>query len=105
MHKLTLPIFLLFATISQAFDPKPAADYTVTVHVSATRLAVASFKIWTSSSTVRNMNWPRSSAWDNCWCWATTKRSWSKMNTEPPTTPTRSTNSSSPTAKPESSTW
>jgi hypothetical protein len=39
MHKLTLPIFLLFATISQAFDPKPAADYTVTVHVSATRIA------------------------------------------------------------------
>jgi hypothetical protein len=38
MHKLTLAILLLLSTISWASDPKPA-DYTITVHVSASRLA------------------------------------------------------------------
>ncbi|MFZ0298985.1 MAG: hypothetical protein WAM13_11615 [Candidatus Sulfotelmatobacter sp.] len=38
MHKLTLPILLLLSTISLASDPKPA-DHTITVHVSATRIA------------------------------------------------------------------
>jgi hypothetical protein len=38
MHKLTLPILLLLATISWASDPKPA-DYSITIHVSATRTA------------------------------------------------------------------
>ena len=40
MHKLTLSIFLLLATISHASDPKPA-DYTITIHVSASRIASA----------------------------------------------------------------
>jgi hypothetical protein len=39
MHKLTLSILLLLATISQASDPK-TADYTITIHVSATRMVL-----------------------------------------------------------------
>jgi hypothetical protein len=38
MHKLTLPVLLLLSTFAQASDPKPA-DNTVTIHVSATRIA------------------------------------------------------------------
>jgi hypothetical protein len=40
MRKLTPAIFLLLSTISWAADPKPA-DYTITVHVSASRIAFA----------------------------------------------------------------
>jgi hypothetical protein len=40
MHKLTLSILLLLATIAHAADPKPADDtITITIHVSATRIA------------------------------------------------------------------
>ncbi len=39
MHKLTLPILLLLSTISWASDPKPA-DYSTTVHVSASRMVL-----------------------------------------------------------------
>jgi hypothetical protein len=38
MHKLTLAILLLLCTSAWAADPKPA-DYTITVHVSATHIA------------------------------------------------------------------
>jgi hypothetical protein len=38
MHKLTLAILLLLPTFAHASDPKPA-DYTITIHVSATRTA------------------------------------------------------------------
>jgi hypothetical protein len=38
MHKLTLSIFLLLATIAHSSGPKPA-DNTITIHVSATRIA------------------------------------------------------------------
>ncbi len=37
MTKLPLAILLLLATFASAADPKPA-DYTITVHVSASRL-------------------------------------------------------------------
>jgi hypothetical protein len=37
MHKLTLAILLLLSTFAFATDPNPA-DYTITVHVSATRI-------------------------------------------------------------------
>jgi hypothetical protein len=40
MHKLTLAILLLLSTATRASDPKPA-DYTITVHVSASRLVLA----------------------------------------------------------------
>jgi hypothetical protein len=40
MHKLTLPILLLLSIFAHASDPKPA-DYTTTIHVSATRIAIA----------------------------------------------------------------
>jgi hypothetical protein len=40
MHKLTLAILLLLPTFAHASDPKPA-DYTITIHVSATRIASA----------------------------------------------------------------
>jgi hypothetical protein len=41
MHKLTLSIFLLLATIAHSSDPKPA-DNNITIHVSATRIGLGS---------------------------------------------------------------
>src|SRR5208283_373496 len=38
MHKLTLSVFLLLATVARSSDPKPA-DNAITIHVSATRIA------------------------------------------------------------------
>jgi hypothetical protein len=40
MHKIPLAILLLLSTFATAADPKPA-DYAITVHVSATRIAFA----------------------------------------------------------------
>jgi hypothetical protein len=40
MPKFALAILLLLPTFAQASDPKPA-DYTLTIHVSATRIAFA----------------------------------------------------------------
>jgi hypothetical protein len=40
MYKLTLAVLLLLPTFAHASDPKPA-DYTITIHVSATRIASA----------------------------------------------------------------